>query len=87
MDKHGSLSRDLTRPLNQRVITGWESLMVSHHPAKCDDHRHCGIGDMMFLVVEGQDSTCPRLNPSLLFISKANDMTCSHIQSFRTKTQ
>ena len=27
-----------------------------HHPAKFHGHRHCGSGDMMFLVVEGQDS-------------------------------
>ena len=41
--------------------------MVSHHPAKFGDHRHCGSGDTMFVVVEGQDSTCPRLDPPLLF--------------------
>ena len=28
----------------------------------------------MFLVVEEQDSTCSRLNPSLLFISKGRDL-------------
>ena len=44
--------------------------MVSHYPAKFDGHRHCGNGDMMFFVVEGQDSICPRFNPPLLFISK-----------------
>ena len=27
-----------------------------HHPAKFDSHRLCGSGDMMFLMVEGQDS-------------------------------
>ena len=30
--------------------------MVSQHPAKFRDHKHCGSGDMMFLVVEKQDS-------------------------------
>ena len=33
--------------------------MVSHHAAQSGDCRHCGSGDMMFLVVEGQESTCP----------------------------
>ena len=33
---------------------------------------------MMFVVVEGQDSTCPCLDPLLLLISKAHvkHMTC-----------
>ena len=39
--------------------------MVSHNPAKSDGHRHCGSRDMFF-VVEGQDSTIPRLDPLLL---------------------
>ena len=43
--------------------------MVSYHPAKLDGHRHCGSGDIMFLVVEGQDSTCPRFKLPVLFIS------------------
>ena len=43
--------------------------MVSHYPAKSGGHKHCGSGDMMFVVVERQDSICPRLDPSLLFIS------------------
>ena len=38
--------------------------MVSHHPAKFSGHRHCVSRDIMFIVVEGQDSTCPRLDPS-----------------------
>ena len=33
--------------------------MVSHQPARFGGHRRCGSGDMMFVVVEGQDSTCP----------------------------
>ena len=28
--------------------------MVSHHPVKFGGHRHCGSGDIMFLVVEGR---------------------------------
>ena len=51
--------------------------MVRHYPAKFGSHRHCGIGDMMFVVVEEQDSTCPRLDPSLLFKSKAHCMPCT----------
>ena len=31
--------------------------MVSHHPAKFGGYRYCGSGDMMFVVVEGQDTT------------------------------
>ena len=50
--------------------------MIGYHPAKFGDNRHCGSGDLMFVVVEGQDSTCPRLDPPLLFISKAHGMPC-----------
>ena len=32
----------------------------------------------MFLVVDGQGSTCPRLNPRLLFVFKAHSIPCSH---------
>ena len=52
--------------------------MVSHHHAKFGSHRCCGIGEMMFLVVEGQDSTCPRMDPPLLFISKAHGACHGH---------
>ena len=38
-------------------------------PCKFVDHRHCVSGDILFLVVEEQDSTCSRLNQTLLFIS------------------
>ena len=37
--------------------------MVRHHPAKFGGHRHCGSGDMKFLVVDGPDSTCSRMIP------------------------
>ena len=47
--------------------------MVSYHSAKFGSPKNCKDGDMMILVVEGQDSTCPRLNPLLLFISKAHE--------------
>ena len=57
--------------------------MVSHHPTKSGGHRHSGSEDM-FLVAEGQDSTCFRFNPPLLFISKARAVPCSHTRNFRT---
>ena len=47
--------------------------MVSYHSAKFGSPKNCENGDMMILVVEGQDFTCPRLNPLLLFISKAHE--------------
>ena len=43
-----------------------------------------GSADVMFLVVEGQNSTCPRIDPPLLFISKTHDMPCSDTRNFRT---
>ena len=56
-----SLSCDLAGPCDQRVMRfyGWEPL-IGHHPAKFDDYSRCG-GGYMYLVVEGQDSTCSRL--------------------------
>ena len=53
--------------------------MVSHHPVKFGGHGHCGSGDMMFLVDEGQDSTCPRFNLLLLFISKGHGLKAHNI--------
>ena len=34
--------------------------MVSHHSAKSGGQRHCGNGDIMFLVVQKQEFTCFR---------------------------
>ena len=48
--------------------------MVSHHPAKFNDHRLCDSGDVMFLVVEEENSTCSRFNLPLLFISKGHGL-------------
>ena len=54
--------------------------MVSHHSAKFGDHRHCGSGDIMFLIAEEQNSRCSCSNPpvlfihSLLFISKGRGL-------------
>ena len=45
--------------------------MVSRHPARFSVHRHFGSADMIYLMVEGQDFTYSRVNPQLLFISKA----------------
>ena len=44
--------------------------MVSQHTAKFGGPRHCGSGDLMFFVVEGQHSTYPRLDPPLLLSPK-----------------
>ena len=46
--------------------------MVRNYPTKFGKHRHCGSGDMVFVVTEGQDSSCPCLHPPLLLISKAH---------------
>ena len=46
--------------------------MVSHHHVTFGGHRHCGSGDIMFVVVEEQDSTYPRLDPPLL-VSVSNE--------------
>ena len=48
--------------------------MVSIHPAKFGGHRHCGSGDIIFLIAEEEDSRCSRFNPPLLFISKGNGL-------------
>ena len=53
--------------------------MKSHHSAKFGGHRHCGSEDMMFLVVEGQDYTCPRFSLPLLFIYKVNGLKVHEI--------
>ena len=47
--------------------------MITHHPVKFGDHGHCSSGEIMFPVVEEQNSKCFHLNPSLLFISKGHD--------------
>ena len=41
-----SLSRDHVI----KALYMWESLMVSHHPAKFSGQRHCGSEDIMILV-------------------------------------
>ena len=46
--------------------------MGSYHPAKFGDHRHCGSGDIMFLVAEDENSRRSHFNPPLLFIFKGN---------------
>ena len=70
-----SLSSDLARPHGQRIIWfyGWNSVMVSHHPAKSDGHSRCGSGNIMFSVAEEKHPRCSRFNPPLLFISKGHD--------------
>ena len=55
--------------------------MVSHHPAQFGVHRHCGSRDLIFSVVQKQDSTCCRLHLPLLFISKDHGWKASGILS------
>ena len=56
--------------------------MLSYHPAKFGGHRYRDKGDVL-LVVEGQNSTCPLLNPTLLSISKVYGMPCLHTQNYK----
>ena len=50
---------------------------MSHQPDSFNGHGG-DRGDIMFLVVEEEDSTCSLLNLSLMFFSKADGMLCSH---------
>ena len=48
-------------------------------------HRHCGSGDMMLSVVEGENSLCSCLNSPLLFISNGHGMKAhgmSYVKSY-----
>ena len=56
--------------------------MLSYHPAKFGGHRYRDKGDVL-LVVAGQNSTFPLLNPPLLSISKVYGMLCLHTQNFK----
>ena len=47
-------------------------VMIESHSLGC--HRYYASGDIMVLVVQKQDSTCCRLNLSLLFISKGHGL-------------
>ena len=47
----------------------WESLMLSHHPAKFVGHRHCGSGDIMFLVAEEENCRCSCFNPHIILLT------------------
>ena len=41
--------------------------MASHNPAMFCDHRHCGSGDIIFLVAKEENSRCSRFRQPLLF--------------------
>ena len=58
---------------------------LSHYPPKFVDHSQHVSGDIMFLVVEKQDSTSSCLNLPLLFISKAHGLLRLHTRNFTTK--
>ena len=53
--------------------------MVSHHSAKFGSNRHCGSGDMLFLVAEEENSRFSRFNLPLLFISKGHGLKAHNI--------
>ena len=53
--------------------------MVSHHSANFGGRRNLGSGDILLLVVKEQNSICPCLNLSLVFISKAHGLEAHEI--------
>ena len=53
--------------------------MVNHRPATFDDHKHCGSGDIIYLVADEEDARCSSYNPSSLFISKGHDLKAQSI--------
>ena len=59
-------------------IYRYDSIKANYNPAKCGGQRHCGSLNITFLVVRGQDFTCPCLYLPLLFIPKAQVMPCPH---------
>ena len=79
-----NLPHDLAKPHNQKVkwLYGWEFLTISHHPAKFCDHRCCGSRDLMFLVVEEQDSTCQLVSIITVF-PKEHGISYSNKKNFR----
>ena len=62
-----------------------KSLTLSHHISKFSGFRHCLSGDIMFLVVEVQDSTCFLISIIIIF-SKAHDISYYKPNIFHTKT-
>ena len=50
-------------------------LISQDHMIKVSCDRHCGSGEIMFLVVEGQDFICLGFDLSLLFMSKVHGMS------------
>ena len=52
--------------------------MVSHYPVELGGLRHCGSGDMFLVDIFFRISPV-NLNITLLFISKAHDMSCSEL--------
>ena len=56
---------------DQNVIKGWVGAPRSKSPpCLIWWPRHCGSGDMMLVVVEGQGSTCSTLGPPRTFNKK-----------------
>ena len=72
------MSLDLINPVIEGSSNLWKFFVVYHHLPKFGGRRYCSGGDMIFVVVEGQDSTFPHSDPSFLFISKAHDVILTH---------
>ena len=56
--------------------------MVSQHLAKFGSHRHCGSGDIMFLLAVEENSRCFCFNPLMLFISKGHGLKAHGISYY-----
>ena len=59
--------------------------MVSHHPTTFGGHRHCGSGDIIFLLFVEQYSTCSPLNRPLLFYPMGRVKSTRHIMLISSK--
>ena len=59
--------------------------MEIHHHTTFGSDRHYGNADIMFLVVEEQDSACSYFNPLSRFISNAFSVLCSHTQNLEQR--
>ena len=64
------------------VIKGSCDCMVSHHPAKFDGHRHCGSGDIIFLVAEEENSRYSLFNQPLLYSSNGHGLKAHGISYY-----
>ena len=77
-DGHKHCGSENIMVLVYHVIWIESPLIISHYLPKFSGHRHWDSEDIMFLVFEEQCSTYSRLNPLLLFISKAHVISRLH---------